>query len=431
MSRFVLILWVLVAAAWADVKSTAGQIKFDTESDNQAEMTLNATGLGIGVSPSTNLHVNGNAVISDQLFVGGASGSSNLNVNGTLGHSYETVSSNQLISNESMVFVDSDTAGANIDLQLEFSSNQQGLIYSIKNLGSTYSTRLTHDEGLFDVSSPSLLLNPLSSVELLAHGNSYYILSQQGSVNTMSHEFNAIKDCVLWLDASDSSTLSVDGSGNVTTWIDKSDQAYVFTDHGGEGSHPSITSNWRNGLNSLTFDPSTQEYLRSTTNLDYSDNEFTGFIVLDNNTSSTDGNSAVFTIDGAGNPSLWFRTGSDGTLTLSNQHSSSFSSVSIGGAKDTVYQSTFWFDQSQETKYISVSGLGSTTSTSASDSDIANPLVQNNAAAWLGCQKISAGAAPKYRSFGGNVGELLFYSRRLHADEINAVESYLAEKWNL
>jgi hypothetical protein len=82
MKNILTALFLLSSACFCDVLSTDGKIRFDIQSDGQAEMTLNSTGLGILTLPSSNLHVNGNAIISEQLYVGGSSGSSNLNVNG-------------------------------------------------------------------------------------------------------------------------------------------------------------------------------------------------------------------------------------------------------------------------------------------------------------------------------------------------------------
>ena len=80
----IILLFLLISPLFlnADIKSTSGEIEFDVQSDQQAELTLNSTGLGIGTSPSGNLHVNGNSILSDQVYIGEATGSSNLNING-------------------------------------------------------------------------------------------------------------------------------------------------------------------------------------------------------------------------------------------------------------------------------------------------------------------------------------------------------------
>ncbi len=122
MKNILTALFLLSSTCFCDVLSTDGKIRFDTRMDGQAEMTLNSTGLGIGVLlPSSNLHVNGNAIISEQLFVGGSSGSSNLNVIGTIGYGVQTVSSNATLGDSSVVLVDSSSD--NITLTLPYAGN--------------------------------------------------------------------------------------------------------------------------------------------------------------------------------------------------------------------------------------------------------------------------------------------------------------------
>ena len=98
------------------VYSTTGSIDFDTNIDNQAEMHLNATGLGISAQPSANLHVGGNALVSEQLFIGGDSGSSNLNIHGSRAFIPSTISSNTILSNSTLVFVDSSAGNLVVTL---------------------------------------------------------------------------------------------------------------------------------------------------------------------------------------------------------------------------------------------------------------------------------------------------------------------------
>ncbi|MBF0198070.1 MAG: LamG domain-containing protein [Planctomycetes bacterium] len=93
-------------------------------------MLLNTTGLGIGVIPSSNLHVNGNALVSKQIFVGGTSGSANLHITGSLGFSHQTMSSNTTLGSSSYVFVNSATD--NITLTLPYAANVTGREYTIK-----------------------------------------------------------------------------------------------------------------------------------------------------------------------------------------------------------------------------------------------------------------------------------------------------------
>ena len=71
-----LILFTGFNYTFADVKGDSGTIRFDSNSDRNPEMILNSTGLGIGITPTANLHVSSNAILSGDLKIGGATQSS-------------------------------------------------------------------------------------------------------------------------------------------------------------------------------------------------------------------------------------------------------------------------------------------------------------------------------------------------------------------
>jgi hypothetical protein len=67
---------------FAEFKSLVGTLNFDSNGDGVSEARLTSTGLAMGsnLSPSSNLQVAGDALISETLSIGGSSGSSNLNI---------------------------------------------------------------------------------------------------------------------------------------------------------------------------------------------------------------------------------------------------------------------------------------------------------------------------------------------------------------
>ena len=130
------VIFFVVKSISADVRSLDGTINFDVQSDGQTEMSLNTTGLGIGVSPSANLHVVGNTIVSKKLFVGGSDGSSNLNINGTLGYGLQTVSANATLADYSIVLADSSSD--NLVLTLPYAGNASGSQYHIKKYYKLY-----------------------------------------------------------------------------------------------------------------------------------------------------------------------------------------------------------------------------------------------------------------------------------------------------
>lgn len=178
MIRILIFLTTLTASSVADVKSTTGQVKFDIQMDSQAEMTLNGTGLGIGISPSANLHVNGNAIVSNQLIVGGMTGSSNLNVSGTLGYGFQVISSNTILGESSTILADSSSD--NILITLPYAGNVNGRQYQIKKISDINTVWIAGGGNLIDdTSTVELPSNSLASVQLISNGVQWYKISQK------------------------------------------------------------------------------------------------------------------------------------------------------------------------------------------------------------------------------------------------------------
>lgn len=131
----------------ADVISTDGTINFKPNSD-VTELSINTTGLGIHTNASTNLSVEGNTIISNQLAIGTSTISSNLSLSGTLGMSTEMISSNTLLGDHSVVIV--DTSSDNITLTLPYTGNMVGGQYIIKKISSLNFANIVHSNGTID-----------------------------------------------------------------------------------------------------------------------------------------------------------------------------------------------------------------------------------------------------------------------------------------
>jgi len=254
---YTITLLVLITSTFSyEIISTTGQIKFDANFDNQAELILNSTGLGIGVTPSTNLHVNGNAIVSDQLFVGGSSGVSNLNMNGTIGYGFETVSANATLSSNSIVLVDSSSD--NITLYLPLAANVIGRKYTIKKmstLNELYVIRTSDD--LIDLGDRvEFLPNSMGLLSVMSTSDNQWTVLSDSSVDILWTP--AQLDTSLWLDASDTSTILAGISDNVYQWSDKSGNDRHVT-QGTILDQPVTDSVEINGLNAIDFDGSNSE----------------------------------------------------------------------------------------------------------------------------------------------------------------------------
>ena len=162
---------------FSEVKSTTGQILFDVNGDTVGEAFLNSTGLGLGVTPASNLHVMGNAIISQNLSIGGVSGSSNLNLHGTLSMAVQSVSANAILSNYSIILADSSSS--NITLTLPYAGNVVGREYWIKKTSISNKIWLSGGGNTIDGSSPYELSSSSnsSSIRVISNGFSWYVLS--------------------------------------------------------------------------------------------------------------------------------------------------------------------------------------------------------------------------------------------------------------
>lgn len=179
MIKTLIALLFLTSSLLADVKSTTGEIKFNTEIDNQAEMILNSTGLGIGITPSANLHVSGNTIISDQLFIGGDSGSSNLNVNGTLSYGFQTITSSIILSANSLILA--DTSSENITLSLPEASSYEGRKYIIKKTSTLNRLSIRGGGFIDDYSDLTLSVNNMGTLSVISSSGNWHILNLSGN----------------------------------------------------------------------------------------------------------------------------------------------------------------------------------------------------------------------------------------------------------
>jgi len=179
MKFFLLLTFVLSPSLFSDVHSTKGVIQFDSNADASSEMFLNSTGLGIGLLPSSNLHVKGNVLVSKQLFMGKNEGSSNLNIHGTFGLGIQTISSNSTLSDHSMVLVDSSSS--NILLHLPEASVTPGRNYRVKKI-SLLNSIFIRDGGQFDQFTDLCLKSQaLGSLSLVSCNGNWQILYLSGN----------------------------------------------------------------------------------------------------------------------------------------------------------------------------------------------------------------------------------------------------------
>lgn len=401
----------------AAIKSTSGNISFKP-TNTEVKMTLNSTGLGIGVtSPSANLHIAGNSIISTTLSIGSSNGSSNLNINGTLAMTPETASDNITLSANSIVLA--DTSSGNLTLTLPDASTVSGRKYTIKKINASNNIQVLSNGGTIDGDFAQLLSSDqLGYMSLIASANNWYLTSKSNS-STIPFSPDLISGLAAWLDASDSSTITT-SNGNVTAWTDKSNNSRDMTTSSA-GQQGQLYSANQNGLDGIYCD-GTDDYIEI------------GGSVFDMNTGGTvimlvkavsGGNSAsndsLFNINNSGDNGRFY--------------SQPYTGAVANRMTDTVGTST-----AQENTNIIDDSAHMVTSTWAYSSFITTAIDGNltpistatnakGADAWQGTNKIICANRNKSQSFEAVVYEFLYWESVLSTSQIQTLEGYLAHKW--
>ncbi len=180
-----LIAALVMRAAWPDIKGS-GNIGFDANNDGATEMYMNTSGLGIATtSPSSNLHVQGNAIFQSGNFgIGTTAPSHTMHISGTLGFGAESVSTNSMAGTKPLVLA--NTASGNIILKLPYAGNATGRIYHIKKTSSSNTLTIDGNGSLIDNSANISMTNSTSGLPfavLMSNGTTWYILAKDESTS--------------------------------------------------------------------------------------------------------------------------------------------------------------------------------------------------------------------------------------------------------
>lgn len=176
--KYLFIIFILPTyLGFTAVKSTTGNIHFDVNKDGTVEATLNPNGLGIGTTPSANLHVSGNAIISNQLMIGNnTSGVSSLEIGGSIAFSSITYAAgSNTLGNSSFFIV--DTSLGNVSLSLPSASSYTGRIIQIKRTNTNNSLYLSGAGNLMDsYTTLQFLSGNLTHIKFLSNGTKWFVM---------------------------------------------------------------------------------------------------------------------------------------------------------------------------------------------------------------------------------------------------------------
>ena len=227
----------------------------------------------------------------------------------------------------------------------------------------------------------------------------------------------------LWLDADDSSTITLSGS-EITQWDDKSSSGFIFTP-ASSSQRPTLTVSAQNGRDAATFVKSESDELLSTVNSGISGGSFafTAFLVF-KKISSLSSMTILSMNENAATNSLAFIFDS---LRPATDH------WLPAGAKmdDSITNSTWFLLVIRTTQWSThntsttmwLDGVSKSTSTYGSFS---TPSLTN--------KKFRIGNWDSTRSdmdYDGDIGEILWYTSALNTTDRVKVEDYLKDRWGL
>jgi hypothetical protein len=241
-------------------------------------------------------------------------------------------------------------------------------------------------------------------------------------------EPTSIAGLKLWLDAADTSTISLSGS-NVTQWNDKSGNGYNFA-QGTAANRPSSGTRTQNGLNVIDFD-GTNDFLPTTaakSAFNFLNNTTaTLFLVLKND--STTGVQWMFGNNGGSNAQIGILSYNSGT---------NFISRNGNGSGTWTYDITV-AGNTTNAKYL-------TYKSDPANATAANRIklaLDNGAFSGANTETQAASASDSTRDFSigdaaspdtgipmdGFICEFLIYDTILSNDDITNVQTYLSGKW--
>lgn len=253
---------------------------------------------------------------------------------------------------------------------------------------------------------PNIITNNLI-VDLQANSSSYGIKTPK-----------QISGCVLWLDASDSSSVVLT-SGKVSQWSDKSGNLNHVT-QSNASYRPNYVSNSINNLNTIYFTQSSGTNLRKT-NFP-ADTTKTVFLVF--NAKYGPSNARIL------NFSYGTATADFGVYTQNSYKNYFLYSNSGGGASS--FTGSGYVDNNNIIT-ITQNGYAANSTTLYENGKVLGTFSPNTTSTWddAGLTIGGNGNTTSGENFTGNVGELIIYNSVLSTKEREQIENYLSKKWRI
>jgi hypothetical protein len=250
------------------------------------------------------------------------------------------------------------------------------------------------------------------------------------TVSSVSFSPLSVQGCSVWLDAADSSKITLNGSG-VSQWVDKSSNGFVFT-QSTAGNQPTYSTNSLNGLATLQFTAANSTYLGGGTNYTVGTNSYAIFVVF--RFSDTTSNGSVF------NKGLY--GGQQGRLLFVRENSGTFNfRVADPVAENNSFADTYAGNTYRIMcmTYNRTAGAGfifnNGTLVSSYAADKTTNLTNTNNMIIGGYNNSSGTISPPSAGFylNGNIAEIICYTNNYDMtwSTQQQIEGYLASKWGI
>jgi len=358
--------------------------------------------------------VKGNSIVSQQLFVGGNSGSSNVNVNGTIGFGVQTVSSNAILGDSSVILVDSSSD--NITLTLPYAGNVNGRMYFIKKNHASNHVLIGGDNLIDNSCYYRLNSGNTGGITLCSNGEQWYVMAitTGGQSVTWTPEFLATS---LWLDASDNTTILAGISDNVYQWQDKSGND-LHAEQSTAALQPTTGSRALNGLNVLNF---SAQSLATSFNINRPNTpDLSVFAVFAQD--MTTGNFGLFGADDGG----WDR------LVLLNFDSNTGAEWGVSNGGGTVaFEATRTSDTADHLLTIIWSSGVINGSGVSLDGATSTVFTESVGSAGFTTTGIGSIRPTSQYPLDGYIAEMIFITSVVATEDRQKIEGYLAHKWGL
>jgi len=337
----------------------------------------------------------------DNLTVTGSSGSANLTA----------VPGAPLTINTALSIPSGTTLNASVPAGITIAGNASGAgTLNLANTNVTFDSTAPQTFSTVNITGTGNLIKEGTSTLGLAGNNSYSgaTLINQG---TLKLGYAMPAGAALWLDASDLSTITKDGSGYVSQWNDKSGNNRNATQGTAAMQPLSLTNPLVNGLYVMRFDGS-DDIMSVDLSFLAPNSRYTMFIV-EGRLGTKSENYILGTDPGATNQGLYVGYRNDTTWTLA-QYANDLDTGGLPGYTTQLFR--LWTNELDSVgHYIFLDGVQRASNTNTTGMTTANSGV--------------VGSGFGGRRYIGDLAEVLIYNAGLSAADRQIVEAYLMAKW--